>query len=215
MIKVFIAEDLLMLRTGLELLLMEQKGIEFAGSASNGCEALDKIVEIQPDVVVTDIQMPEMDGIELTRELKKFYPKIHVIALTMYQDDHLIVDMLEAGARGYILKACGKEDLADAVRCVQGGGFYFCDNTTMKLSKLIAGSNVDVFQKTDRSQFTETEIEIIKLICEQYSSKEISNKLNLGLRTIEGYRHKIFEKMNAKNMAGVAIYAIRSGIFKP
>jgi DNA-binding NarL/FixJ family response regulator len=215
MIKVFIAEDVTMLREGMSMLISSADDLEFAGAASNGFEALNKIIEVKPDIVITDIQMPEMDGIELTKEIRSSYPKIQFIALTMFQDEHLIVDMLEAGARGYLMKSCGQGDVCDALRSVHAGGYYFCNNTSIKLSRLIAASKVDAFPKVDRSKFTDVEIEIIHLICEEFSSKEIASKLNLGLRTIEGYRHKIFEKMNTKNMAGVVIYAIKAGIYRP
>lgn len=214
-VSVLIADDLLMFREGLCLLLANRDDIRIAGEADNGLEAFRLAQELKPDVVITDIQMPEMNGIELTRELKALYPQLPVIALTMFKEDHLIVDMLEAGARGYLLKNANKEKLVEAIKSVHEGGWYYCDSTSLKLSKLIAGSKTEGLALPEPGKFTETEVQIIQLVCQQLTSKEIAARVFLGGRTVESYRHKIFEKMGVKNMAGLVIYAIRSGLFKP
>lgn len=214
MIKLIIAEDQVLFRDGLRMLLQNEADIPIIGEAANGQEVMDLLLKEKPDVVITDIQMPEMDGVELTRELRGIYPEIKVIALTMYQEEYLIVDMLEAGAKGYLLKNSTKEKVVEAIHAVHANGIYFCETTSMKLMKKIAGSKVVIGNKEDGSQFTDTEKQIIELICQQFSSKEISEKMHLGLKTIESYRNKVFDKAGVKNMAGLVIFAIRSGLFK-
>ena len=214
MIKVLLADDIPLFTEGLSLLLNQQDGVQLLGTATNGIGVLQLLPEVMPDVLITDIQMPEMDGVELTKELRQWYPQIKVIGLTMFKEDHLIVDMLEGGARGYLLKACSKVQLLDAIHAVQAGGFYFCEHTSFKLTKMIGGSRIEGFAAPAPGTFSEAELQIIQLICQQYSSKEIGKELHLGLRTIESYRHKIFEKTGARNMAGVVIYAIKTGLFR-
>jgi DNA-binding NarL/FixJ family response regulator len=214
MINLIIADDQELFLEGLHLLLTGEEDISIIGEAKNGREVLDLVMRQKPDVVITDIQMPEMDGVELTRVLQESYPEIRVIGLTMYQEDHWIVDMLEAGARGYLFKDSSKEKLIEAIRVVCGNGRYFCETTSVKLLKKIAGSKVPVSRK-ELARFTDTEIKIIQLVCQQLSSREIGEQIYLGVKTVESYRNKIFDKMGVKNMAGMVIYAIQCGLFKP
>jgi DNA-binding NarL/FixJ family response regulator len=214
MIKVIIADDQALFREGLKLLIQDAADIAVMGEAANGDEVLDIVLKEKPDVVITDIQMPEMDGIELTKVLQESYPEIKVIALTMYQEDYLIVDMLEAGAKGYLLKSSGREKLIEAIHAVYGNGSYYCETTSKKLMKKIAASKVQTGSVEDASLFTESEKKIIELVCLQQSNKEIAENLHLGVKTIESYRNKIFCKMGVKNMAGMVIYAIRAGLFR-
>lgn len=212
-IKIVIADDYPMFLEGIQLLLEKQDNIEIVGEAGNGKELLEVVKQAQPDVVITDIEMPVMNGIEATAELKKNFPGTGVIALTMYGDEHLIVDMLEAGANGYLLKKTTKQELKEAIKAVHEGANYFCNSTTMRLSKMVAQSKAQ--QGIPKIEFPEKELEIIKLICEQYASKEIADKTSLTQRTVEKYRDNIMEKTGAKNMVGIVIYAIRNGIYKP
>jgi len=212
--RIVIVDDLPILREGLELLLSRDRSISIVGQASNGKEALDIIEKEPPDVVVADIQMPVMDGIELCKRVRELYSEVHVVAFTMYGDDSLIVDMLEAGAKGYVLKSTSKEELLDAIKAVQTRGTYFCNATTPRMARLIAGSKVNPFRKHEDAKFTAKELEIIQLICQEYSSKQIAPMLDLSQRTVENYRNSILEKTGAKNMIGIAIYAIRNGLYK-
>lgn len=214
-IKLLLVDDQPLFIEGLSLILPPGAGLEIVGTASNGLEAFELIGKTEPDVLITDIQMPEMDGIELTKLVREHYPKLPVIGLTMFGEDRLILEMLESGARGYLMKTILKDDLVDAVRAVYNGGYYFCNQSSKKLSKLIAQSKVEPFLTNADEKLNETEIKIIQLICAERSSKEISEELNLGLRTIESYRHRIFEKTGTKNMAGLAVYAYRYGIYRP
>ncbi|MBO9681053.1 MAG: response regulator transcription factor [Flavisolibacter sp.] len=215
MIKVIIAEDQALYRDGLRMLLQDDAEISITGEAANGLEVMDLVLTKKPDVIITDIEMPQMDGVELTRELQGCYPEIKVVALTAFPDDYLIVDMLEAGAKGYLLKSSSREKIVEAIHAVHANGMYFCESTSMKLMKKIADSKLEMSRKEDAGMFTENEKKIVQLICQQFSSKEIGEKMYLGLKTIESYRNKIYGKMGVKNMAGVVIYAIRCGLFRP
>ncbi len=213
MIKVIIAEDQVLFREGLLLLLQADPEIEVIGEASNGREACQLVMKHKPDVLVTDIQMPEMDGHELTRELNASYPEVSVIALTMFEANYHILDMLGAGAKGYVMKTANKNKLVDAIKSVHAGGMYFCETTSMKLMRHIASSRIELPMKGRDVKFTELEIKIIQLVCEELSSKEIADNLNIGIKTVESYRNKIYEKIGVRNMAGMVIYAIRYGYY--
>jgi DNA-binding NarL/FixJ family response regulator len=210
-IQIVIADDYSMFREGIKLML-EKENVVIAGEAENGMELLRMVRDLKPEIVVTDIEMPEMNGIEATKEIKKDNPGTGIIALTMFGDDHLIVDMLEAGASGYLLKTTKKDELIEAIHIVKEGGTYFCNSTSMKLSKMIAKSKM--IEPKREIKFSDKEIEIIRLICGQYASKEIADMTNLTHRTVEKYRDNIMQKTGARNMAGIVIFAIRNGIYE-
>jgi DNA-binding NarL/FixJ family response regulator len=212
-IRIVIAEDYPLFMEGICLMLEKESSIEIAGEAVNGKELVAVTDKVQPDVVITDIEMPFMNGIEATREIRKKYPAMAILALTMYGEERLIVDMLEAGSNGYLLKNTRKEELLLAIRTVHSGRNYFCSSTSMRLSKMIARSKAE--KLLPEISLNEKETDIIRLICEQYPSKQIAEMTGLNHRTVEKYRNQIMEKTGAKNMAGIVIYAIRSGLFKP
>ncbi|WP_276504442.1 response regulator transcription factor [Terrimonas pollutisoli] len=214
-IRLMIADDYPLFKEGLHLLLRHYPQLVIVGEADNGETLLSLIQKDQPDVVITDIQMPVLNGIELTKIIRKDYPDTKVIALTMYEDEHLITDMLEAGATGYLRKNTSKEELVDAIEVVNAGKTYFCNSTSMQLSKAVAATKANHFRHLKEMPFNENELEIIRLICEQYASKEIAGITHLAHRTIEKYRDRIMEKIGAKNVVGVVIYAIKNGIYKP
>lgn len=212
-VRIVVADDHSIFREGLQLLLKKEKTIEVAGEAADGDALLALIAEVEPDVVVTDIDMPGKNGIEVTRILKQSHPSIGVIALTMFGEEHLVVDMLEAGANGYVLKESKKEEIIQAILTASEGGTYFCERTSMQLSKLLATS------KTNRQEeviaFSETEITIMRLICEQKQNKAIADELELAVKTVEKLRTRILEKTKSANLVGVAIYAIKHGYYTP
>lgn len=213
-ISLIIADDYPLFREGLYLLLGQFKQFSIIGEAADGEELLQLIEEKQPDVVITDIQMPVKDGIAVTTIVKERFPGIKIIALTMFGDEHLIVDMMNAGANGYVLKNTPKEELAEAIQAVYNGGTYFCNSSTMKLNKMLAASKGQFFNNKEIS-FSDKEKEIITLICEQHASKQIASMTQLTHRTVEKYRDYIMEKTGARNVAGIVVYAIRKGMYKP
>lgn len=213
-IRIAIADDHEIFREGFKLLLKNQPALELVGEAENGAELLKVAAAVQPDVVITDIMMPVMDGIEACRQIKKKYPSTNVIALSMFNEDHLVVDMLEAGARGYLLKNTNKNEVLQAAKAVFEGSTYFCPSTSNKLAKMIAESKFNPYKESSPQKMTERELDIIKLICQQHSNKEIAGVLNLSIRTVESHRERIQEKTGAKNSIGIVIYAIKHKIYE-
>jgi DNA-binding NarL/FixJ family response regulator len=213
-ITVLIADDHAIFRDGFRVMLKKLKGIRLIGEAENGEDLLEKTTALGPDVVVTDIRMPVMDGVTATRLLRKRFPGIGIIALSMFDEEALIVDMMEAGANGYLVKNAQKEEVRDAIESVREGHTYFCNHTSKKLIELFGESNYNPFKKKNGLGLNEKELQIMSLICDEYSSKEIAVRLNLSPRTVETYRTAILDKIGAKNIAGLVIYAIKNDIYR-
>ncbi|HMP93668.1 MAG TPA: response regulator transcription factor [Phnomibacter sp.] len=213
-INVVMADDHEIFRDGFRLTLSKNPDIHLVGEAANGQELIALVEELKPHVVITDIKMPKMDGIEATRILSARYPQMGIIGLSMFDEDDLIIDMLEAGAKGYLLKNADKAEVIEAIKTVYEEEVYYCRQTSSKLVQLIAKSKFNPHGKM-RAEFGEKEIEIIQLICQEYTNKEIAEKLYLSVRTVEGYRLKIQEKMQVKNTVGLVVYAIQHNLFDP
>jgi DNA-binding NarL/FixJ family response regulator len=213
-IRVILADDHEIFRDGFQTMLKKQTEVEMVGEAENGKELLELTAKLNPDTIITDIKMPLMDGIEATKILSERFPHIGIITLSMFDEDNLVVDMLEAGAKGYLIKNAPKHEIFEAIKTVYNGGTYYCHHTSNKLAQMIAKSKFNPYKKIPKIEFTERETEIIKLICSELSNKEMASKLNLSVRTVEGYRDKIQEKMDVRNTAGIVVFAIKNGIFK-
>lgn len=213
-IKIVIADDHGIFREGFKLLLKEQDVINLVGEAENGKELLQVVKDVQPDVVFVDIKMPVMDGIQACRNIKVNFPAVGMIALSMFNDDNLIIDMLEAGAKGYLLKNTNKEELIQATIAVYEGGTYYCGATSAKLQGMIAKSKFNPYRNQAAVKFTTRETDIIRMICQQLTNKEIAAILGLSYRTIETHRENIQEKIGAKNSIGVVLYAVKHQIFE-
>lgn len=211
-IEVIIADDHELFRDGFKLMLSKQKNIKVVAEAENGKELLQLVEKHQPQVVITDIKMPLMDGIEATKKIAEMFPLIGIIVLSMFDEDDLIIDMLEAGAKGYLLKNADKEKILEAIQTVYEGNPYYCHTTSIKLTQMIAKSKYNPYSKKQTVDFTNKENEIIQLICKQLTNKEIGEKLFMSSRTVEGYRLKIMEKMDVKNPVGLVLYALKTGL---
>jgi DNA-binding NarL/FixJ family response regulator len=214
-IKLVIADDHEIFRDGFKLMLSKFPEIMLVGEAGNGRELLELIEKENPDVILTDIKMPVMDGIEATKKIAELYPDKGIIGLSMYDDDELIIEMLEAGAKGYLIKNAGKDQIIEAIKTVYNDEPYYCKTTSHKLTQMIAKSRFNPYKKTEKAEFSEREKEIIACICDEMTNKEIGDKLFISVRTVEGHRLKILEKMNVKNTVGLVVYAIKNGIVKP
>ena len=214
-IRIVLADDHEIFRDGFRVMLKKQTSVELVGDAGNGQELIQLVSELQPDVVVTDIKMPVMDGVQATKIITKQFPDIGIISLSMFDEENLIIDMLESGAKGYLLKNAHKDEIIAAVEAVYNKQTYDCNHTSKKLTKLIAESAFNPYQRLKRPpEFSERELVVIRFICQELSNKEIAAQLNLSVRTIEGYREKIQEKINAKNTAGIVVYAIKNRIYQ-
>lgn len=213
-ISILIADDHLIYREGLKLMLTADPQFWIKGEVSNGKELLLRVKQLAPDIIITDIKMPLMDGIEVTKKLCRTYPGIRIIALSSFSEDYLIIDMLEAGAQGFLVKGIGHEELAKAIRTVYQHKPYFSLEITEKISKIIAGKNQD--RKSLRHvSLTEMEKQIVKLICKELTNKEIAARLSVGKRTVESYRIRIMDKLGAKSVASIITYALKAGLMRP
>ena len=213
-IKIILADDHELFRDGFKVMLKKHPEVELVGEASNGEELVALAGELKPDVVITDIKMPKVDGVEAAKRLTADHPSIGIIALSMFDEEAQIVDMLEAGAKGYLLKNAHKQEILDAIKAVNLNQTYYCATTSGKLAKMIARSSFDPHRKQKAVEFSEKELSVMRMVCEEKTNKEIADKLGLSVRTVEGYRDKIQEKISAKNSAGIVVYAIKNNIFK-
>lgn len=214
-VNIILADDHEIFRDGFHSLLKNQSVINLIAEAANGQQLISLTAGRRPDVILTDIRMPVMDGIQATRIIAAEYPQVGIIALSMFNDDKLIIDMLEAGAKGYLLKNAHKTEILDAIITVAAGKPYYCKATDIRLAQMIANSSFNPNEPAHKPIFSEKEKEIITLICRQYINKEISRALNLSIRTIEGYRERILQKTNARNTAGIVVYAIKHNLYTP
>ncbi len=210
-IKVMIADDHDLFREGVQMVLSGIDHLQVIGSATNGNELLLMVKQNPPDVILMDINMPEKNGIETTQLLVASYPNIRVLALTMYSDDHHILEMLNAGAFGYLVKNADKSELIDGIEAAFENQRYYCKETSLHMANLIARTNSGK-EKLKTAIFNDKEIEFIKLLCLEKTAQEISEVVYLSRRTVEGLKAKIMEKMAVRNTAGIIVYAIKHEI---
>ncbi|WEK36551.1 MAG: response regulator transcription factor [Candidatus Pseudobacter hemicellulosilyticus] len=214
-IRVIIADDHEIFRDGMRIMLQKQPDIEVVAEAADGKELIDQVRTLMPDIVISDVKMPRMDGAAATRHLTEHYPHIGIIALTMFDEEDLIIDMLEAGAKGYLLKNADKHEIVEAIKSVHDKQPYYCRHTSHRLAEMVAKSKFNPGKQKVAPEFNERELEIIRFICDGLTSKQIGEKIFLSVRTVEGLRMKILEKMEVKNTAGIIIYAIRNNLYSP
>lgn len=208
-IKIFILDDHQMLIDGLTALLSNESTYELTGTSQSAERALEHIKNAIPDIILSDINMPGMNGIEFTREVKKRHPSIKVIALSMFNGQPAISDMMEAGASGYILKNTGKEELLTALQKVAAGGMFFSDEVAAEIMRSMNERN----QKKEplaEVNFTKREKEIIQLISKEFSNAQIAEHLFISERTVETHRKNIFQKVNTKTVVGLIKFAIEN-----
>lgn len=207
---IVITDDHNLFRKGICSLISDFDFIENIYECSNGKELLELLNSLEniPEVVLLDLQMPVMDGIEVTPKLRKLYPELKIIILTMEDDEQFILHMINEGVNGYLLKNADPEELENALLNVIAKDYYFSDD----ISSLVV-KNLRSHTKTDFaivSELTEREIEVLEFICKEYTASEIAEKMILSARTIEGYKRKLLEKTGAKNMAGLVVFAIKN-----
>lgn len=208
-IKVVIADDHKLFRKGIIALLEDFDFIDEIEEASNGAELLKLLgnMQILPDVILLDLRMPVMDGVEAQQKIRILYPEIKIIILTMEDDEQYILHLISEGVNGYLLKNADPDEMEKAILKVVEKGYYFSDNISMLLLQ-----NLKKLEKTDtifNPDFTERELQVLELICREYSNSEIAENMNISIRTAEGYRQKLIDKSGAKNIAGLVILALK------
>jgi two-component system response regulator NreC len=211
-IKIIIADDHPLCLQGLSKMIGKFPEFKIIGEARDGSELVRLARELKPDIIITDIRMPVMDGIQATRQLSSESCQSRIIALSMMDQSSQISDMIAAGARGYLLKNASAQEIIASIKSVHHGEMYYCKDTTEQLTKLIATKQHGVQKKNTALEFSDREVSIIKLICEGFSHKEIAHKLHLSTRTIEWHKNQLMEKLDAKNSAGIVVYAVKNKI---
>lgn len=212
-IRVFLADDHMVVREGLKALINKQEDMHVVGEAGNGRDAWQLAKELEPDVVVMDVSMPEMNGAEATERLRRDCPHVKVLALTIYEDKSYLRVLLKAGATGYVLKRAVTEDLVHAVRTVAAGGTYLDPALTGK----VLSSYVNQGLRGDKPQgaeLSEREEQVLRLVAWGYSNKEIAAKLQLSVKTVETYKVRLMEKLDLRSRTDIVRYALLRGLLK-
>jgi len=210
--KVLIADDHQLFREGLVNLLSSAPDVEVIAEAEDGKDATEKAIKLKPDVILIDIGMPNMNGIEATRVLKKDLPDLKIIAVSMHSDRQFVKGILEAGADGYLLKNCTYRQLIDAIESVKSGKKYLSDDIT----EMIIKGYLDPGETETESytELSEREMEILKLYAEGKSTREISEKLFISVKTVGTHKQHILEKLGLKTNADLVKYAIKEGLIQ-
>ena len=212
-IRVALVDDHQLFRKGLAAILNAAEGLEITLEAGNGHELLTALkADTAVDVIVLDLEMPVMDGMQTMVELKKDFPEAKVILLTMHTDDRFVLHFMESGANGYLLKDSHPAEVEEAIRKVASSGFYFNDAVSHVMLKGLKNKQETLPVLPGNESLAEREVEVLRLICMELTTPEIADKMFLSPRTIEGYRKKLLEKTGAKNTAGLALYAVRAGL---
>ncbi len=219
-VKILIADDHTLIRAGIRQLLKNMSGFEVVGEASNGRETLLKIKELSPDVVLLDIAMTELNGLEVAERVRKEFENVCIIILSMYSNEEYVLQALKVGAHGYLLKDSAPNELEIAINAVTQGKTYLSPaiSKTLVSDYLIRISGSPVEEKDKNNIFvklTSRQREILQLIAEGNSTKDIAEKLFLSVKTVETHRMKIMERLGIHDIPGLVRYAIRTGIIPP
>lgn len=209
-IRVMVVDDHAVLREGIRALLAKQPDITVVGQASNGAEAVEQAQALKPHVILMDISMPGIDGLEATRRIKARDPDVRILVLTQHEDEELIVPLLQAGAAGYIFKRAGGAELIGAIRTVYSEGAFLHPHVARLLMHQVRRG-----EDSPGPQLTEREREVLTLIAEGLTGREIAEKLCLSEKTVMAHRTSLMEKLNLHHLADLVRYAIRQGLVKP
>ncbi len=212
-IRVLLVDDHAILREGIKALLEKQDNIEVIAEAADGREAIPKVVQSRPDVVVLDISMPMMDGLESTRQIKREYPDIKVLVLTMHDNEEYFFQLLRAGASGYVTKKSVSRELVSAIEAVYRGDSFFCPSMAKFLLSDFLRLDKAV-ENTDQEDLTPREREIVKLIAEGYTNQQIADLLHRSVKTIESHRSNILRKLDIHDSIELVKYAVRKKLIE-
>jgi len=215
-VRIVIADDHEIVRRGLRSLLEAVAGWEVAAEASSGREALEKVQELHPNVAILDVGMPVMNGLEATRNIVKASPQTQVLILTMHETEQMVRDVLDAGARGYVLKSDAGRDLVSAVEALLQHRTFFSPRVSdMLLAAYLQGGERPLSGAAQRNRLTAREREIVQLLAEGKSNKEVAATLNISVKTAETHRTNIMNKLDLHSISELVRYAVRNNIVEP
>lgn len=206
-VRVFLVDDHTLLRSGLIMLLEKEQGIEVVGEAENGQTAIQKVIEIYPDIVFMDISLPDIDGIEVTRQICRACPAIRVIALTMFVEEQYLTQFLQAGGVGYVHKSAADRDLITAIKTVMAGQIFLRPEGVQVIARQQQGSSSNGEISPD--VLSKREMQVLKLVAKGYTGREIGDQLSLSPRTVETYRERLTEKLELERRSDLVDYALR------
>jgi DNA-binding NarL/FixJ family response regulator len=210
-IKVAIADDHALFRAGVKTALSVKKDVELIAEADNGMQLLNLLRHIEPDVILLDIQMPIMDGIQTLPEIRKIRPEAKVIILSMHNDHSMISKLMEIGANSYLTKNSDSETIYEAIKTCYENEFFFNELTNKALLTGLRTKRSDSFGAPE-ADLSEKELRVLRLMCEEKTTKEIADIVEISPRTVEAIRDKLKTKTGAKSMAGLVMYAVKNGI---
>ncbi|MCP4311664.1 MAG: response regulator transcription factor [Bacteroidetes bacterium] len=208
--RLMLVDDHRLFRDSIKFLLLNSGNIDVIAEASDGLEFLRLVEDVEPDLVLMDIAMPNMDGIEATKLAVSNNPEMKIIVLSMFGERHYYHEMLQAGAKGFILKESGSEELMNAIHTVMEGDFYFSKEIINSMIKNISTKTHPKESPLVKQELSNREIEILKLICYGIPNSEIAKSLSISQRTVEGHRSKILKKAKAKNSIHLLLFAINN-----
>ena len=211
-IRIVLADDHTVMRSGLRLLLERQPNLEVVGEAADGMEAVELAGEAKPNVVVMDIAMPHLNGVEATRQIVSRSPETAVVILSMHSDESYVIRSLKAGARAYLLKDSAEADLIGAIHAITEGKSFFSPGVRRILKEDFMHQLAEMGAEDSYELLTNREREILQLVAEGKSNKDVANLLNLSLYTVETHRTHILQKLNLHSVPELILYAVRKGI---
>jgi DNA-binding NarL/FixJ family response regulator len=215
-VRILIADDHDLLRRGVKAMIESHAGWEVCGEAQTGREAVAKVEELKPDVLILDISMPDLNGVEAARRIRKSSPNVEILILSMHYSDQLIREIIEAGVRGYIVKSDSDRDLIIAVETLASHKPFFTPRATeVILSNFNAGGSNKEIPETLRDRLTSREREIVQLLAEGKSSKEVAASLSISVKTAETHRANIMRKLELHSVSELVRYAVRNQIVEP
>lgn len=213
MIKVLIADDHTMFVDGIESILKLEEGVNVVGRCYDGASVLAFVQKQPTDIVLLDVNLPDMSGIEVCKQLAVKNPTVKVLAISMYNEESYVSEILNHGARGYILKNTGREELLKAIKTVQGGATYFSKDVTETIMKgLMNRRKSSSKTSADIPKISRREKEVLKLIAEEFTTQEIADKLFISLKTVESHRANLLAKLNARNSAGLVRISLENNL---
>lgn len=211
-IKVLIADDHTLVRDGIRALLVLAADIEVVGEAATGKEALEQVKELRPDVVLMDLMMPTMSGLDATRRIRREFPETKVLALTQYDDSEYVIPVIEAGARGFITKMAAFAELASAIQAVSKGDSYLSPSAAAALVEECQQKTTEDGRKDPYDQLTDREKEVLKLVVEGHTAREIADLLVVSPKTVEWYKTSLMNKLDIHNKTDLIKFAIRKAL---